>query len=404
MEESAADRDLSKLPTILCVDDEPNILASLKRLCRKIDCRILTATSGESALAILKENQAHVAMVIADQRMPKMTGAELLRQVKELAPDTIRILLTGYADVPSAIAAINNAGLYGYFPKPWNDDEFLSAVSAGLAHYDLIQQNKRLLDQTRRQNAELITLNETLEQRVAERTEALERRNQELTRLSELLEKDLFESLSMLLLVMEGHSLSLVRHARRVAVLVQRLGPVLGVPEPEVKAMVTAALLHDLGLIEVPHEILIKPEALLSEAERTLLQRHPRVGTESLCQISRLKNVVPIILSHHERFDGRGYPQGIKGEEIPLGARILAVAEGYDHAVAPSYGMPIAALVPQALESLKSGRGESFDPAVVDGFIHMITAPAEGKQPLPFGDSREGIVPAKDLYTPQTTL
>ncbi len=378
-------------PTILCVDDEPNILASLQRLFRKIDCQVLTAPGGEAALALLKCTQEapgsppRVAMVISDQRMPKMTGAELLGQVKKLAPDSIRILLTGYADVTSAIEVVNNGEVWRYLTKPWNDDDLVTTVKAGLAHYELVQQNRRLQEQTRRQNEELVALNQSLERRVAERTA--------------LLEKDLFESLAMLLRVMEVHSPRLVGHARRVAAHVQRLAPALGVPDQEAKAMVTAALLHDLGLIGIPHEILDKPEPLLNDAERALLRHHPQLGVESVSHLSVLKKNAPMILSHHERYDGQGYPKGAKGEDIPLGARIIAVVDGYDHAVAPFYGSPIAALEQPAQEVLRTERGLAFDPLVVDTFLDVLSITAEQGRVVQIADLQEGMVLAKNLST-----
>jgi response regulator RpfG family c-di-GMP phosphodiesterase len=388
--------------TILCVDDEENILASLQRLFRKIDCKVLTATSAEKALTMLKDQP--VTMVISDERMPNMKGSEFLSLAKELAPASIRILLTGYADVTSAITAVNQGGLFRYVTKPWDDNDLLTTVRAGLSQYELIDRNRRLEEQTRRQNEELAVLNQTLEQRVTERTKALEAHNEELQKLYELLEKDLFESLEMVLAVMEAYSPRLVGHSRRVAAHVEGLAPFLGLVEYDAKIIVTAALLHDLGLIGIPHEILDKPDPLLNAAERALLQEHTRLGMETVTALSRLKMEGPIILSHHERYDGQGYPSKLKGAEIPLGARIIAVVEGYDHVLAPSYGTPIPALENDAIEHVKAEQGKAYDPKVVESFLRMLSGSCREARSVTLKDLGEGMMLATNLSTPQGVL
>ena len=408
---------VSTRPAILCVDDEPNILSALQRLLHKTGCKILTAPGGEEALAIVQAFASpaspgesspaeglHLAMVMSDQRMPRMTGSELLGRVRDLAPDCVRILLTGFADVASAISAVNTGGAFRYMTKPWETQDLLATVQAGLAHYDLIRQNRRLQAETRRQNDELAALNASLEQRVAERTKTLDLRHQELTRLYDMLEKDLFESLAMLLRVMETHSPRLVGHARRVAAHVQRVGPLLGLPEMDVKSVVTAALLHDVGLIGVPHEILDKPEPLLSEPERMLIRRHPGVGADSVGHLSRLKSVALMIQAHHERYDGHGYPNSLKGEQIPLGARVIAVADGYDHITAPYYGEPIPALEAEAIKYLRAERGRAFDPAVVDAFLGAAASSQRQERTVPIAELTEGMVLAGNLVSPQEIL
>lgn len=394
--------DTTQAHTILCVDDEANILASLQRLFRKLDCKVLTATSGENGLSILK--QEPVTMVLSDERMPNMKGSEFLGHAKELAPDSIRILLTGYADVTSAITAVNQAGLFRYVTKPWDDIDLLATVRAGFAQYELIQRNRQLEEQTRRQNEELAALNQTLEQRVTDRTISLEGHNEELQKLYDLLEKDLLESLEMVAAVMEAYSPRLVGHSRRVAANVERLSRLLGSVDYDTNLFTTAAALHDIGLIGISHEIIDKPEPLLNHAERSLFQEHTRIGMETVSALSRLKPVGPIILAHHERYDGQGFPSGTKGEEIPLGARIIAVVEGYDHVIAPSYGNPIAALEEDALQHIKAEQGKAYDPKVVAGFIRMLSEGFRQSQAIKVSDLGEGMVLAGNLVTPQGVL
>jgi len=163
---------------VLCVDDEVNILNSLKRLLRKEDYRLLTASSGQEGLRILRENRVHV--VISDQRMAEMSGIEFLACVKEEFPDAIRIILTGYTEIDAITEAINKGHIYKFFLKPWNDQNLKLEIRQALDQHQLIQDNKRLHEKVLKQNAELKEINEKLEIMVEERTTELEIQNQAL--------------------------------------------------------------------------------------------------------------------------------------------------------------------------------------------------------------------------------
>ena len=164
--------------TVLCVDDEQNILNALKRLLRKESYRLLTSTTGSGGLQLLTENDIQV--VISDQRMPEMNGTAFLKQVKELYPHIIRIILTGYTDVDTISNSINQGHIYKFFLKPWNDHQLILEIRQALEQYDLMQTNIRLNEMTAAQNEELRTINDDLERMVAERTESLEMQNQAL--------------------------------------------------------------------------------------------------------------------------------------------------------------------------------------------------------------------------------
>tara|TARA_B100000315_G_C14519205_1_gene560680 strand:+ start:242 stop:1075 length:834 start_codon:yes stop_codon:yes gene_type:complete len=159
-------------PTILLVDDEPNILSSLKRLLRRENWNILTANSGKEGLEILKKNE--VALIISDQRMPEMTGVEFLRQVKELYPDTIRIILSGYTEVNSIVSAINEGEVYKFITKPWNDQEIKLSVKRAIHQHELLNDNKKLYRENQKQNAQLSDMTINLEKIVEERTRDLQ--------------------------------------------------------------------------------------------------------------------------------------------------------------------------------------------------------------------------------------
>ncbi len=164
--------------TILCVDDEKNILHSIKRLLRKEGYRLLTASNGVEGLKILKENNVH--LVLSDQRMPQMSGTDFLAEVKEKYPDAIRIILTGYTEVDSITESINKGNIYKFLLKPWNDQNLKLEIGKALEQYDLIQANKRLHEKVLEQNEELKRINENLEVLIQERTKDLEIQNQTL--------------------------------------------------------------------------------------------------------------------------------------------------------------------------------------------------------------------------------
>ncbi|MDY6852528.1 MAG: response regulator, partial [Thermodesulfobacteriota bacterium] len=164
--------------TILCVDDEGNILSALKRSLRKEKYNLLLASSGTEALKVLSENE--VQLVMSDQRMPGMDGTEFLSKVKEKFPDVIRIILTGYTDVDSITEAINQGNIYKFFLKPWNDQHLKLEIEKALEQYDLIQTNKQLHETVVEQNTKLLKINENLESLVQERTMHLEVQNRAL--------------------------------------------------------------------------------------------------------------------------------------------------------------------------------------------------------------------------------
>lgn len=161
--------------TILCVDDEANILHSIKRLLRKEGYRLLTASSGVEGLKILEENDVH--LILSDQRMPHMSGTEFLTAVSKKYPDVIRIILTGYTEVDSITESINKGNIYKFFLKPWNDQNLKLEIGKALEQYELIQTNRMLHKKVLEQNEELKKINENLEERIRERTEDLEIQN-----------------------------------------------------------------------------------------------------------------------------------------------------------------------------------------------------------------------------------
>lgn len=375
---------------LLFVDDEPSILNALKRIFRTKGYEILTATSGKEGLALLEQHRAD--LVLSDMRMPEMDGAQFLEQVFTRWPDTKRILLTGYADASATIAAINQGKIWRYVAKPWNDDELILTVQQALAHRQLMHENARLTELTREQNEELKVLNTSLEQKVAERTAELRAANADLHQ-SFLATVQVFSNLIEL---REGR---LAGHSRRVADHARQLAERLGLDDVEQRNILLAGLLHDIGKVGLPDKLLDRAFNALAPAEKLEVMRHPEKGQQLLVGVPQLAAAARIIRHHHEAMDGSGYPDRIGGLMIPLGARILTVANDYDALQTGS--LTLAAHSPrEAQEFIVKQRGKRYDPTVVDAFLAML-AEAAPKQDVELtvtlDELRPGMLLTRDL-------
>jgi response regulator RpfG family c-di-GMP phosphodiesterase len=388
-------------PSLLFVDDETNILNALRRLFRPAGYQIRVATSGADALAMLDE--AHADLVISDMRMPNMSGADFLAQVRRRFPDTVRILLTGYADVTSTIAAINEGEIHRYIAKPWNDQEVLLVVREACERKALERERKRLEQLTKEQNAELKALNANLEAKVAERTAALQSAHTELASAHERLKTSFLNSIKVFSSLIELRAGAMAGHSRRVADHARRIAQALKLRGQEGQDIFLAALLHDIGKIALSDAVLCTPFNRLTTSERGEVMRHPLKGEAVLMGLEQLRGAAKLIRSHHERFDGQGYPDQLGGEAIPLGARILAVANDYDgliHGGMFERRMSDA----EARDFLRANKGKRYDPAVVEAFLGKGEEPASADAAhrfvqLSVDRLQPGMVLAKDLTT-----
>ena len=391
--------DLPPPPTILCVDDEANILSSLRRLFRPAGYRVLVAESGAAGLEMLEAEQGAVDLVISDMRMPAMDGAHFLAEVRQRWPGILRILLTGYADIESTIAAINEGQIYRYISKPWNDGEVLLTVREALERQALLHEKARLEALTARQNEELKVLNAGLEEKVRERTE-------ELRLAHERLKRSFFTSIQVFANLIELRGGSMAGHSRRVADLARKIAAGLGLDGRQCNDVFLAGLLHDIGKIGLPDALLAKPPAKMSGEELGVWRKHPAKGEQALMALEELRGAAHLIRSHHERFDGQGYPDGLAGMAIPQGARILALANEYDgHLQGTLTGKRLNE--DDAKQAIVQGRGKRYDPAVVDAFLSIVGAPPEppaDEIAVTPADLKPGMFLARDLISPEGVL
>lgn len=389
----------SKPITLLLVDDEQNILSSLRRLFRPLGYEILMAKNGREGLEVL-ENEV-VDLVISDMRMPEMDGAEFLEQAALRWPDTMRILLTGHADLNSAVSAINRGNIYKYINKPWEDNDLKLTVQHALEKRFLEQERRRLVELTQRQNAELKDLNANLENKVRERTAQLQETHNKLKTTHETLKKNYLSSIKVFASLIELREGVRRGHARRIADQGRNLAIEMGMSPTEAQDVMIAGLLHDLGKITLADNLLNAPFYSLSHEERALVAAHPVVGETVLMGLEPLREAARLIRSHHERWDGQGYPDALKGEQIPLGARILAVVNDYDDLQTGALWTQTLSAV-EAREFLEKNRSKRYDPKVVDAlfreFVAQPTRVNEKQAGLRPGALREGMILARDVF------
>lgn len=309
---------------ILLVDDEEDNLALLYRTLRGT-YNLEKTTSPLKALEILKEK--NFELVISDHKMPEMDGVEFLKHVQLNSPSTMRILLTAYSDANILIDAINYAKIYRYIKKPYNPEELQLIVSSALEYYQLKHDNDKLIED----------LKELFSGTIKAIMEALDA-------------KDSYTS---------GRS-------KRITIYSTLIAKKLGLSTFDISKIELAGMLHDIGMIGISDDILYKIDELTQE-EYDEIKKHISYSVKILEDIKQLKDVVEIIKYHHEKYDGTGYPNGTKGDEIPLGARIIAITDAFDSIISDrSYRSSIDQN--EALNKIKEGSGTQFDPIVVKAF------------------------------------
>lgn len=387
--------------TLLFVDDDANILAALRRLFNPLGYKVLTAASGAEGLALMEHES--VDLVISDMRMPEMTGAEELEQIRLKWPDVVRILLTGYADLEATVNAINRGEIHRYISKPWNDNEIALIVRDALERKALLAEKHALEALTMRQNEELKALNANLENKVWQRTEALHEAMTSLAAAHGKLKQSYMTTIQVFSNLMELRPGKISGHSRRVAELCVVVAREMGMSVTEIQDLEVAALLHNIGKIGLPDHLLDKPYNELTYAERAEFEKHPVKAAAALMALDELVGAAKLIQCHHEHFDGLGFPSGLKAYSIPLGARILLVCSDYE---ALQAGLMNAEKMSadKALEMISSAHGTRYDPAVIDSLkaaIDTTYMPEHAEQEflIKSNQLREGLLLTRDIVS-----
>jgi len=306
--------------TVLFVDDEEQILNSIDGIFSKADVTVIKTASAREALEIV--NQQTVAVIVSDNQMPEMKGIDLLSKIRDVSPDTLKILMTAPSDLSIAVDAINKGELFRFVLKPWDNKFFVNMVQEGVSRFKIIHTIKY------GDEAALLSVAKEIEL------------------------KDPFTS---------GHSERVARYAAMLAEL-------FGLPEEMKKAVKLGSYLHDCGKMRVPETILNKKDRL-NKDEYEIIKNHPRWGADIAIQAALPERIINIIHHHHERFDGSGYPSGMKEDEIPFEAQIVAIADVYD-ALTSNRCYRTRFSDEKAVEILLLMRGNVFNPEIIDQFIN----------------------------------
>lgn len=315
--------------TILLVDDEENNLQLLKRTLRG-KYNLLTANDGREALEILAEKGDDISLIVSDQRMPQMQGTDFFKEIRSSHPDIVKILLTGHSDTDIMVESINECQIYQYILKPFDPVELTETVKTGLDKFDLS--------------------------------------NSKVSMLKDL--KELFyKTIKSIAAALDAKDPYTHGHSMRVTLYSLILAKELGLDDRTMEEIETAGLLHDIGKVGIPQSILCKPGKLTDE-EFEIMKSHPEQGEKIVMKIKQLSIISSWLKTHHERWDGRGYPMGLRGEEIPITARIIALADTYD-AMTSTRSYRKALCHEEAIAEIERCAGSQFDPSLASLFISI---------------------------------
>jgi putative nucleotidyltransferase with HDIG domain len=360
--------DRPSIVRVLVVDDEKVASKLIALMLRPPAFRCTTAADGEEALAALQRDRFDA--VISDLQMPGISGQELLIQVRRSYPYIAFLVTTGVDDVDVGVQAMRS-GADDYLIKPLRETAVLASLESAL--------HKRHLER------QVENYRQHLEEMVAERTSQLREALKHVERSYE----DTLQSLGVAVDLRDNETAG---HSQRVCRYSLEIARAMGWSKKLLLNLARGAYLHDIGKLGIADGILLKPGPLTAD-ERKLMQRHVQIGFDLVKDIAFLANAAEIVLAHHERYDGAGYPRGLRGEEILLSARIFAVADTLD-AITSDRPYRRASSFESARETIRQCSGSQFDPQIVDVFLHI---PAE-TWPAIAKDQRQAAARSAELH------
>jgi response regulator RpfG family c-di-GMP phosphodiesterase len=379
---------------ILIVDDEPVVLTALKFTLEREGFHVTACTSPLKALSILGERGFSV--IISDQRMPEMMGLDFLIESRRLRPHSSRILITAVLALPTIVDAINKGEIFRFVAKPWLREELVATVRNAVQRHDLVTRNEALQAETQHLNAQLRDANMALEAKVKD----LEQQRQRLDAANRELASSYENSLELCRRILTTYDPVLGGQAKALVEFATQMAATDKFTDSERHALRTAAWLCDLGLIGMPREMMrafhSKPEQL-TERERGMMHNHPIYGQTLAALVDPRADVGEVVRAHHERYDGRGYPDGTAGEAIPWPARCLAVAVGFVES-----GLANTA----AIDAILAKSGVDYDPEAVRLFLkvsNLVQLPKQVRE-ITLHELEPGMVLANGIYSPHGLL
>jgi putative nucleotidyltransferase with HDIG domain len=339
--------EIARIPArVLVIDEQMPLRAAIHGMLEKAEYSIVLSNGGPEAIAHIERDLPY-DLVLSDLTIAGTNGTDLLQRMRRGHPDTPVVLLTPSYEVHAAIAAVRQ-GAYDYLLKPFEKDELLATVKRAVDYRRLLQQNAMY--------------RQDLEQMVSARTGMLHQAIADLERSYDITLEALGDALDLKDAETEGHS-------KRVTAFTIALARGAGVPPQQIPIIARGAFLHDIGKMAIPDAILLKPSKLQAD-EQLVMREHCARGYQMLRKIPFLQEAAEIVYSHQEHYDGSGYPRKLKGEQIPQGARIFAVADTLD-AITSDRPYRKAATFGAARNEIKRCAGTQFDPKVVEVYLSL---------------------------------
>ncbi len=349
-----------KKPKLLLLDDEEDIVKALTRVLRR-EFDIVSFTDPNYALAHIEDHQ--IPLMVSDMRMPQMDGAAFFERAKKLQPNSIRVLLTGYADVEATMRAINQGGVNNYLCKPWDNENLKLTLLRSHELFELQEERVRLTAELEEKNTELNQLNFSLEEKVQVRTSALKESTKKLE-MSMKTRSSLLKDVLSLVTSLVGHRVGTTNQSlERIAYQSKQVAIFLGSNESLINQTYLGAIMHKLGLIG-------RDDSQLSQNfqyTHIAPSNNPELGAEILNSLNKFQSLAPTIRYQDENYDGTGHPDHLKGQDIPLPSRIIRVVKDYEYMVAGENN-PIKKSPFAASKYLENQSGTIYDRAVVKAF------------------------------------
>ncbi len=330
---------------IMAVDDDTGILDSLKVVLRRSGYDLTTFSNPLEAIEALKKE--HYDLLLLDFMMDPIHGDQVVAEVRKFDSSIYILLLTGHKDMAPPLQTLKDLDIQGYCEKSNNFDQLLLLIESGLKSVDQMHI-------------------------ISEINEKLKEKNEEL-------EKAYMDTIGILRHTVEAKDPYTRGHSDRVSAFSVLLGKKLGVDEKTLEILRIGGLFHDIGKIGIPDSILLK-ESKLDDDEYSQIKNHPTIGVHILGDVEMFKDIIPVVKHHHERYDGKGYPSQLAGEDIPYVARIAAVVDTYDAMTSKrSYRDPLS--IDIVLAEIEKCSGTQFDPACAKAWLEIMRSP-EGQKAI----------------------
>ena len=321
---------------IIAVDDEEGIIDSLSIVLKRSGYQFTGVTDPVEAIELIKKE--HFDLLLLDFLMSPYHGDQVVEEIRKFNKELYILLLTGHKDLAPPLETIKKLDIQGYCEKSDKFDQLLLLIESGIKSIKQMREIQRI--------------------------------NNELSDAKEQLEKAYLESIETLRYTVEAKDPYTRGHSDRVSEFSVLIGKKLGLSDDELKTLRIGGLFHDIGKIGIPDSILLK-ESKLSDDEYSEIKHHPSIGAHILSNATIFADIIPIVKYHHERYDGRGYPENLKGEDIPLLARITAVADAFD-AMSSRRTYRNSLDISVIIEEFRKNRGSQFDPRLADIFLEIL--------------------------------